>query len=83
MEQIARSAKQIGAIIQRQRRQAKLTQKELGVKTSLRQATISKLESGEANSRLGTLLDVMAALGLEVVIRPRTKASAQDIAGLF
>jgi HTH-type transcriptional regulator/antitoxin HipB len=67
MEQIARSAKQIGAIIRRKRRQAKLTQNELGVKTSLRQATISKLESGEPNSRLGTLLDDMAALGLEVV----------------
>ncbi len=83
MEHIARSAKQIGAIIQRQRRQSRLTQNELGLKTGFRQATISKLESGEPHSRIGTLLDVMAALGLEVVIRPRTKAFAQDIEALF
>ena len=83
MEQIARTAKQIGAIIQRQRRQANLTQNTLGAKTSLRQATISSLETGEPNTRLGTLLDVMAALGLEIVIRPRTKASSQDIEDLF
>lgn len=83
MEQIARTAKQIGAIIQRQRRRANLTQNTLGTKTSLRQATISKLETGEPNTRLGTLLDVMTALGLEIVIRPRTKASSQDIEDLF
>ncbi len=83
VEQIARTAKQIGAIIQRQRRRANLTQNELGVETSLRQATISKLEAGETNVRLGTLLDIIIALGLEIVIRPRTKAFSRDIEDLF
>jgi len=32
------------------------------------------LESGGAGMQLRTLIDVMAALGLEIVIRERTKA---------
>jgi len=45
----------------------------------LRQATISKLETGEPGTRLSTLFDVLTALDLELVIRPRTKSSSRDI----
>jgi HTH-type transcriptional regulator / antitoxin HipB len=83
MDQIARTAKQLGAVIRRQRRRARLTQNQLGSKIKLRQATVSKLEGGEPGTRLGTLLDVLGALGLEIVIRPRTKGSAQDIEDIF
>jgi len=41
-----------------------------------RQATISTLEKGEA--ALGTFIDALTALNLEMVIRPRSKASLQD-----
>jgi HTH-type transcriptional regulator/antitoxin HipB len=83
MDQIARTAKQIGAIIRRERRKRNLTQDQLGSKIHLRQATISKLEAGEPATRLGTLLDVLPALDLEIVIRPRTKASSDDIEAIF
>jgi HTH-type transcriptional regulator/antitoxin HipB len=83
MDQIARTAKQIGAIIRRERRKRNLTQDQLGAKIHLRQATISKLEAGEPATRLGTLLDVLPALDLEIVIRPRTKASSDDIEAIF
>lgn len=82
MEQIARTHKQIGASIRRCRRNRGLSQTDLGVKTSLRQATISALENGEPGAQLRTLIDVMAALGLEMVIRDRSKAG-QDIEDLF
>ena len=82
MDFIARTPKQIAAIIQRQRRNSNLTQRALGEKIKLRQATVSKLEAGEA-VRLGTLLDVLAALNLEMVIRPRTKGSPEDIEAIF
>jgi HTH-type transcriptional regulator/antitoxin HipB len=75
MEQIARTPKQIGAALRRRRRAAGFTQAALGAKTKLRQATISALENGEPGTRLGTLIDVMAALGLELAIRERTKAA--------
>jgi HTH-type transcriptional regulator/antitoxin HipB len=81
MEQIARTSKQIGAAIRRRRRSVGLSQTALGAKTSLRQATISALESGEPGTQLRTLIDVMAALGLEMVIRERSKAgeSIEDV----
>jgi HTH-type transcriptional regulator/antitoxin HipB len=82
MDNMARTPKQIGAVIQRQRRQSKLTQSQLGAKIKLRQATVSKLEAGEP-TLLGTLLDILAALNLEMVIRPRTKGSPQDIEDIF
>ena len=83
MEQIARATEQIAAVIRRERRRCGLTQEQLGAKVKLRQATISKLEAGEPATRLQTLLDVMRALNLELVIRPRTKALTSDIEGLF
>ena len=82
MENIARTPKQIGATIRRYRRLKDLTQAQLGEKTNLRQATVSALEKGETGPRLGTLVDVLAALGLEVVIRERSKPT-DDIAELF
>jgi HTH-type transcriptional regulator/antitoxin HipB len=83
MNQSARTAKQIGAIIRRARRNAGLTQTELGKRISLRQATISKLEKGEPATQLSTLLDALTALGLEIIIDKRGRASAKDLEDLF
>lgn len=74
MNQIARTAKQVGVAVRRHRRALGWSQSDLGSKAGLRQATISTLESGEPGTRLRTLVDVMAALELEVVIRDRSKA---------
>lgn len=82
MSQIARTPKQLGAAIRRRRRQLELSQAALGSRTHLRQATISALERGEAGTQLGTLVDVLAALDLELVVQDRSKASP-DIADLF
>ncbi|MCG8360660.1 MAG: helix-turn-helix transcriptional regulator [Kiloniellales bacterium] len=83
MNDIARTPKQIGSSLRKRRRGLRLTQQDLASRTNLRQATISQLESGESGSQLRTLIDVMAALDLELVIRPRTKSSTQDIEDLF
>ncbi len=82
-DQIARTPKQLGAIIRRQRRKLGQTQKDLGARIKHRQATISKAEAGESGTRVGTLLDALAALNLELVVRPRTKSSPKDIEVLF
>ncbi len=71
MEQIVRSSKQMGAAIRRRRRILKRSQQEVGAQVRLRQATISALENGEPGTRMRTLLDVMTALGLEIVVRER------------
>ncbi|MGB5510083.1 MAG: helix-turn-helix domain-containing protein [Woeseiaceae bacterium] len=83
MMQRARTAKQIGAIIRRARRNAGLTQTELGKRIGLRQATVSKLEAGQPATRLSTLLDVLTALGLEIIIDKRGSGSAKNLEDLF
>jgi HTH-type transcriptional regulator/antitoxin HipB len=83
MNQNARTAKDIGAIIRRARRNAGLTQAELGKRVGLRQATISKLEAGEPATRLNTLLDVLTALGLEIIVDKRGRGSATSLGDLF
>ena len=82
MDQIARTSKQIGAAVRRHRRTLKLSQSDLGAKADLRQATISALENGEPGTQLRTLIDAMAALGLEMVIRERSRVD-KDIEDIF
>lgn len=79
MDQLVRTARQMGAVLRRERKRRGLSQVHLGEQIHRRQATISKLEAGEPATRLQTLLDVLAALDLELVIRPRTKASPVEI----
>jgi HTH-type transcriptional regulator/antitoxin HipB len=83
MDQIIRTGRQLGAALRRRRKQVGLSQEALAEKVSLRQATISRLESGDTGTKLGTLLDVVAALSLEIVARPRSKSSPSDIESIF
>jgi HTH-type transcriptional regulator/antitoxin HipB len=83
MDMIARTPKQVGAAVRRYRRLRDMTQAALGKKMRARQATVSKLESGEPATQLRVLLDALAALHLELVVRPRTAASPEDIEKMF
>lgn len=83
MEHIARTPKQIGNALRRERRKLGLNQTALGDRTHTRQATISAVENGSPGTQLGTLCDMLAALDLEFVIRPRTKAKPADIEDIF
>jgi HTH-type transcriptional regulator / antitoxin HipB len=83
MNTLARSAQQLGAALRRVRRQKGLTQQSLGELMHARQATVSKLESGESGTQLRVLIDALAALDLELVVRPRSKASPEQIEELF
>lgn len=82
-DQIARNEKQLGAILRRIRKQSGLTQAALGSQIHLRQGTVSRLEAGEPAVQLRTLTSALSALGLELVVRPRSKGSAADIEDLF
>lgn len=77
MELLARTIDQAGAAIRRYRRLAGVSQADLGRRADVRQATISALERGEVGVQLRTLLDVVGALGLEIVIRERTTADGR------
>jgi HTH-type transcriptional regulator / antitoxin HipB len=83
MHTIARTTRQLGTALRRFRRQKALTQKALGDLMRARQATVSKLESGGTGTQLGVLVNALAALDLELVVRPRSKASLEQIEKLF
>ena len=61
---IARSEKQLGAILRRQRKRSRMTQTQLGEKIHMRQATISKLEDGAPATQIRVLIATLAALDL-------------------
>ena len=83
MDQITRTPKQLGTVLRRYRKAASLSQETIAARIHLRQATISALENSANNARLGTLFDILAALDLELVVRPRTKGSTKEIEGIF
>ena len=80
---VVRTSKQLAATLRRYRRQKRFTQLALGHLMHARQATVSKLESGERGTQIGILIDALTALDLELVIRPRTQATADDVEDLF
>ncbi|WP_421708621.1 hypothetical protein [Algihabitans sp.] len=81
MSQIARTPKQLAAILRRVRRKTDLIQARLGEKAGLWQETVSKIEGGPGATKIATIFDLLAALDLE--IKPRGKGSAADIEDVF
>lgn len=71
MDQVIYSPKSLGNVIKRQRKAKKLTQKEAGSVFKLEQSTISSLEQGASGTRIETIFRMLAALELEMVIRPK------------
>lgn len=53
----------------KRRRELNLTQKELATRVGTRQSSISRIESGEHNMRLSTLIEIAEALQARVRIR--------------
>jgi HTH-type transcriptional regulator/antitoxin HipB len=83
MDQSTRTPAQLGAFLRRARKSKGLTQARLAEQISKRQATISNLESSEGGATLETLFAVLAALDLELAVRPRTKGSRDRLADIF
>lgn len=71
MDQIIFSTKALGSAIKRQRKAKKLTQTDAGSTFGIDQTTFSSLESGAPGTRIDTILRALAALDLEMVIRPK------------
>jgi len=83
MSQATRTQAQLGAALRRARKAKGLTQGQLGALINRRQATISNLESPEGGATLDTLFDTLAALELELVVRPRSKSDRDRLGDLF
>ena len=82
MSELARTPRQIGTIIRRNRKRLAWSQSKLGERVGLRQETISLIENGNPAARLDTMLAVLAALELEFRIAARSRnASVDDLVG--
>jgi HTH-type transcriptional regulator / antitoxin HipB len=83
MTDLARTPRQLGAIVRNARKKLGLTQSELGERTGLRQETISLIENGNPATKLDTLLNLLAVLGLEfqITARSRQRDNVEDLIG--
>lgn len=71
---------EIGAVLRRYRRELKLSQQGVADRAGIRQATVSAIEAGDEGVSLKTLALILAALDLELVIRPRSAPTADTAA---
>ena len=68
-----KNPKQLGAVLRGYRTSKKMSQQGVGMKAALPQPIVSKIESNSGRIALSRLLKVLAALDLELVIRPKSK----------
>ena len=69
---------QLGPVLRGYRRQRKLTQTEVGARVALAQKAVSKIELTPERTGLSTLFKLLAALELELVVRPRGAAARRS-----
>lgn len=62
---------QLGAVLKGYRRDRKITQADLGAKVGLPQNAISEIEAAPDRSSLARVFKLLAALDLDLVVRPR------------
>ncbi len=67
------SPKALGQILKSTRKQKGLNQYQAGNLVGITQAMVSRIERGESNARIDTLFRLLAALEMEMIVRPREK----------
>jgi HTH-type transcriptional regulator / antitoxin HipB len=68
-----RTPQQLGAVLRGFRRERELTQQAVGARAGLAQNAISMIETDPGPASLARIARVLAALDLELVVRPRKK----------
>ncbi len=78
MEQVARTAHQLGQLLKTRRKKLKLTQAELAQRMGIRQSQISVIEAQDARATVMTLYKALSALGLEMVLREKSAPASSE-----
>jgi HTH-type transcriptional regulator/antitoxin HipB len=73
-----RTPQQLGAVLRGYRVEKKLTQAATGQDAGLAQNAISLIESNPGPASLDRIFKVLAALDLELVVRPRRSGAAKS-----
>jgi HTH-type transcriptional regulator/antitoxin HipB len=69
----------LGHVLKKHRKDLGLTQIQVGEKFNIRQASISKIESGSAGVNLQTLFRLMSALNLEMHLQDRHSGTSDEV----
>lgn len=72
MKSIVKSASDIGAAVREKRKESKLTLAEAAGLCNVNYRFLSDLENGKPTVRLDKVLQVLAALGLDLALQERT-----------
>ncbi|MBY5948420.1 helix-turn-helix domain-containing protein [Photobacterium rosenbergii] len=72
------SASQLSHLLQESRKEQGLSQSNTAQKVGIRQDTVSKFENAPEGTRLDTLFKLLAALDLELEVRPRGEQASSD-----
>lgn len=72
-----------GKQVARHRRAQRLTQRTLAEAAGVSTRSLQRLEAGDAGVALGTLVRTLAALGLEVHLRPRSRPTLEALAEFY
>jgi len=72
------SPQSLGLILRAARKRKGLSQTKAGKSVGIDQPTLSKIERGESNARLDTLFRLLAALDMELIIKPRETSSTTE-----
>lgn len=78
-----RSSKELGHALRQSRLNGTMTQSDIANRSGTKQNAISRIEGGHMGRTMNLLFKVLALLDLEIVIRPRSKSSTDDIESLF
>ena len=62
----AENSQNIGPLLKMERRRAGISQDDVALKSGITQATVSRLERGDLNFRIGTLESYVTALGMKL-----------------
>ena len=73
-----KTPQQLGAVLEGYRKDRGLTQKDVGAKVGLAQNVVSLLERTPQRAGLARVFKLLAALDLELVVRPRKSAPRQS-----
>jgi HTH-type transcriptional regulator/antitoxin HipB len=66
-----KTPQQLGAVLQGYRKEQRLTQLAVGAKVGLAQNAVSQIEAEPGRAGLARIFKLLAALELELVLRPR------------
>ena len=72
------SPKTLGLVLRKHRKELGLTQSQVGSKFNIRQASISKIESGSHGVSIDTIFRLMSALNLEMCLQCRNNNSMDE-----